>query len=126
MVQDIIKNIKMTDKLISQNMNKPKFILLEVVRDYTSKAKQISKMCDYVDLFSKVNRELIDDDLRKKKINKKTRRYPISDLFIRVTESMEKILTIIKKLKVVSISSIQHKDGEDFPYEKQTIYQNED
>jgi len=65
-------------------------------------------MCDYVNLFSKVNRELIEDDIRKTKINKKTRRYPISNLFIRFTESMERVSVIIKEIKIVSISEIQH------------------
>ena len=78
-------------------------------------SKRIEKMCDYVNLFSVVNRELITSDKQKVAKHKKTNRYPISTIFIEVTETMEKILEIIKEIKVVSITEIKHKEGVDLP-----------
>ena len=58
-------------------------------------------------LFAEVNRELIHDDEEKKWKGKKTRRYKISRQFIAVTESVEKILSLMRKLKVVSLSEMK-------------------
>lgn len=106
-------------------MNKPKFGVLETMRDYSNKVKQLSKMCDYINLFSKVNRELILDDASKTAKGKKTRRYPISDLFVRFTESMERVNAAIREIKVVSISEIEHTEGVDLPWDDQPIHTDE-
>jgi hypothetical protein len=125
MILDVTKNFKLANELIQTTLNKPKFTMTDTVRDYTSKIKQISKMCDYVNLFSKVNRELINDDLKKKKKNKITSRYPITDLFVLFTECMERVVIIIKEIKIVSISEIKHNEGVDLPWNEQQIHQDE-
>lgn len=125
MILDVQKNYKVANDLIQQTMNKPKFTMLETMKDYSSKVKQLSKMCDYINLFSKVNRELIQDDLNKKAKRKRTRRYPISDLFVRFTKAMERVNAVIKEIKVVSISEIAHDEGCDLPWNEQPIHADE-
>ena len=72
----------------------------------------IKKLIDYLRLFAEVNRELIQDDEEKKWKGKKTRRYKISRQFIEVTESVEKILQLMQKLKVVSLSELRLQDSD--------------
>lgn len=67
-------------------------------------------MIDYLRLFAEVNRELIQDDEEKKWKGKKTRRYKITRQFVEVTECVEKILQLMHKLKVVSLSEIRIAD----------------
>lgn len=52
----------------------------------------IKKLVDWLSLFIEVNTELIEDDLDKKKRNKKTRRHKISKEFKRATELMQNVL----------------------------------
>ena len=96
--------------------------MLDSLRDYRIHAKQLEKCCDYAELFSKVNREIIDGDLDKKKRGKKTSRYKVSSLFVEVTECLEKILHILKTLKVVSLTEIKHHEGKNLPPEDQSYF----
>jgi len=80
-------------------------------------------MCDYAAIFAVVNRELVEQDIEKKLRRRKTSRWPLTQEFIRATECMEKMMEVIKVLKVVSITEMKHKDGVDLPKEEQDILQ---
>ena len=68
-----------------------------------TRAHQIKKIIDYLQLFSEVNGELISKERTK---TRKTNRYPISNTFIEATECMKEILQIFKEIKVISLSEI--------------------
>jgi hypothetical protein len=66
------------------------------------------KICDLAQIFSEVNRELIQDDIQKKLSGKRTSRMKITKHFIRSTECLEEICKIVKFLKIISISEVSH------------------
>ena len=70
-VSETIKTIFAQDKHISNG-----------VYVFKEQGHQIKKIIDYLQLFSEVNQELIDKEALK---TRKTRRYPISKLFIEAT-----------------------------------------
>ena len=81
-------------------MNRDQFFKFDSFKEYKSQSYAIKKMCDYVQLFAAVNRELVDDHLSKKAMGKKTRRYKISSNFIKVTETLEKIKDCLENICV--------------------------
>ena len=76
-------------------------------------------MCDYISLFSQVNREIIQGDKEKKERGKSTSRFKISSNFLQATEHIEKINEILNTICVRSISEVRHADGIDLPTEQQ-------
>lgn len=93
--------------------------MAESFRAYREEVQVMKTLCDYCQLFAHVNRELIQSDKDKKRRKKRTRRFPISKMFVEATEHLETILHSLKYLKVQSISEILHKDGVDLPPEQQ-------
>lgn len=75
--------------------------------------RQFEKLIDYLELFTTINGELIESDKSKKKRGKKTRRYPISSTFIEFTDTMNQILTLLKQIKIVSITEFHAGDDSD-------------
>ena len=61
-----------------------------------------------MNLFSEVNRELVESDAFKKRRGKKTSRFPISDHFIEATECMERVISFFKDTKIISLSELRH------------------
>jgi len=55
------------------------------------RSHQIKKVIDYLKLFGEVNRELIDDNVKKISMKKKTRRYKVDPIFVQATEIMEEV-----------------------------------
>lgn len=102
-------------------MHSETFVLSETMRDYKSEVAYIRKLCDYAQLFSKINRQLIEEDKDKKARGKRTRRYPISKVFVRATECLERIHLAVNTLKVQSLSEVKHNQGTDLPYEEQNM-----
>lgn len=84
--------LRKVDDTFKEYIGKDDFSTSEVKSIVKEKSHQIKKIIDYLKLFGEVNRELINDDLGKKAIKKKTRRYKISQQFVQGTESMERIL----------------------------------
>lgn len=125
MIEDSIKNFRVVGDLIQNRMNKKGFVIYDTLRDYTTHSKHIAKMCDYINLFSRVNRELINDDVDKEARRKRTARFPISPLFLEVTVAMERVLALVKEIKVVSISQIEHTEGKDKDWDSQPVHEDE-
>ena len=75
-------------------------------------------MCDYAAIFAVVNRALLESDIEKQLRRRKTSRWPLTKEFIRGTECMEKMMEVIKALKVVSITEMKHSEGVDLPDEE--------
>ena len=65
-------------------------------------------MCDYVDKFATVNRELVDDDLEKKERGKKTSRQNITNNFVEVTVTLEKIKECLDNICVRPLTEVKH------------------
>lgn len=66
---------------------------------------RIKKVCDYLDLFSKVNREMIEGYNKSQK-KKSSDRIEEQESFIRVTEIFEEIDKILKEIHVRSITEV--------------------
>ena len=107
-------NLKMTNEM-KVNIEKSKLVILKdlaspshnienSLHQFKDKPYQLRKSIDYLNLFSEVNRELIDTDSFKKRRGKVTARYPISPEFIEATECMERITKFIREIKIISIS----------------------
>jgi hypothetical protein len=94
---------------------------LQNFQEYKKLVSNLVKICDLAQLFSEVNRELIEDDMKKKMKGKKTRRLKITEHFIKSTECLEEIYKILKFLKVISISEVSHKEGVDLPQDQQPV-----
>lgn len=125
MIEDSIKNFRVVNDLIQNRMNKKGFVIYDTLRDYSTHSKHVAKMCDYINLFSRVNRELINDDIDKLARKKKTARFPITPLFLEVTKAMERVLLMVKEIKVVSISQIEHNEGKDKDWDTQPVHEDE-
>jgi hypothetical protein len=120
MIQDVSANFKVASDLIQTRMGKTN--VCETLREYSQAAKQLSKMCDYAELFGKVNRELIEGDKNKTRRGKKTSRYKITPEFVRATEALERIVQLLKDIKVVSLSEVAHERGKDLERESQPYF----
>ena len=66
-----------------------------------------------------VNNELIEKEATK---TKKTRRYPISPLFIKATKFKEDFLKWVKKVKIISISEMNLQFDTRPPLKLRTIH----
>ena len=64
-----------------------------------------------MNLFSEVNRELVDSDQFKKRRGKKTARYPISPEFVEATECMERVIQFFKEIKIISLSEVKTEEA---------------
>jgi hypothetical protein len=98
-------------------MNKTSYEKYETFREYRKDCVIIKKMIDYIQLFGEVNREIILNDLDKKRRNKSTRRQVVTDHFVNATECLEKINEILNTIYVKSISEVKHIEGVDLPKE---------
>ena len=67
---------------------------------------RLKKVCDYVDLFSKVNREMIE---RRKNKKRSGDRIEDRESFKRVTEVFEEIDKLFKEIYVRSISEVSYR-----------------
>lgn len=82
MVTEVSSTLLAANEIIQDRMNKTTYSKYETFREYRMHSTTIKKMCDYVSLFSEVNRELIEGDKRKKARNKNTSRYKITQHFV--------------------------------------------
>ena len=89
---------------IIDKMSLPEYTL-QLAQVFSSKdgSYQFKKLIDYLNLFIDVNTELIQSDEAKKKLNKRTRRFPITSEFNESTQLMINIKQLLNDIKVVSI-----------------------
>lgn len=120
MITVISKNFNNTIRIIRKRMLSDKFSTYQTFREYKFDALQIKQTCDFVTLFTSVNKELIEGDMLKKRRGKKSSRHAITPRFIRATQCMERIEGILASLKVVSINQFKHKEGVELSPEHQT------
>lgn len=115
MCADNKKRCMRAAEIIRAAIRQDKYQLCSTLRDYKEDVQTLRTLCEYAQLFSDVNRELIEGDKDKKRRRKSTRRYPISKTFIRATECLETIRASLSTIRVQSISEIKHREGVDLP-----------
>lgn len=86
--------------ILREQIHQDKFQLAETFRGYKEDVQVMKTMCEYAQLFAGVNRELIEGDKDKKRRGKRTRRYPISQAFVKATCDLETVLWSLRFLKV--------------------------
>lgn len=119
MVYDVRRSFKKAADYIEDLCYKDNFKICQSLREYKTQANAIKKVCEFVELFAKVNRYLVDNDASKKLRGKSTRRADITAQFIQLTEDFETIKAVLSELKIRSVSELLHDDGNELPYEMQ-------
>ena len=87
-------------KIIEEQMWQEDFQRVDSYSAYSESLRALRAVTDQADIFARANRLLVDSDLEKKKRGKRTRRYPISPLFVRATGSLETIGKCLATLKL--------------------------
>ena len=119
MVTDVSRSFNKAADLIESRCHRENFKICQSLREYKNHTSAIKKVCEFVELFAKVNRYLLDNDADKTRRGKSTRREPITHRFTKITEDFEKVKRILNELKIRSVSEFLHDDGKELPYEMQ-------
>lgn len=101
--EDIAQTFEQANSLIQKRMNRQDYMMYENYRDFKKDTTTLRRMCDYAQVFSEANKQLVLKDQDKRRRHKKTRRNYGSPLLAEVEDCLSQIVKTLKSLEVVSI-----------------------